>query len=100
MVMTDASLGNVTKSGSSDGELVERVFSQATYVILLADEQLMSGKPGRFNLIDSGSHRLGRVCRSTFGAELLAPEEGLGAGHFQRCWDTPWKSRLPSRAWT
>ena len=53
MVMTDASLGNVTKSGSSDGELVERVFSQATYVILLADEQLMSGKartiqPDRF----------------------------------------------------
>ena len=46
MVVTDASVGNVTKSGSSPGELVERVFSQATYVILLADEQLMSGKPG------------------------------------------------------
>ena len=29
MVVTDASLGNVTKSGSSDGEFVERVFSQA-----------------------------------------------------------------------
>ena len=43
MVVTDASLGSVTKSGGSD---VERVFSQATYVMLLADEQLMSGKPG------------------------------------------------------
>ena len=92
MVVTDASLGSVTKSGGSD---VERVFSQATYVMLLADEQLMSGKPGRFNLIDSRSHRLGRVCRSTFGAELLASEEILDAGqlaeeHLQRCWDTPW----------
>ena len=84
MVVTDASLGNVTKAGSSEGELVERVFSQATYVILLADEQLMEGKPGRFNLIDARSHRLGRVCRSTFGAELLASEEGLDAGHFCR----------------
>eukprot|EP00435_Cladocopium_sp_Y103_P036685 s2050_g9.t1 len=27
---------------------------------------------------------LGRVCRSTFGAELLASEEGLDAGHFCR----------------
>ena len=44
----------------------------------------MSGKPGRFNLFDSRSHRLGRVCRSTFGAELLASEEGLDAGHFCR----------------
>jgi hypothetical protein len=74
----------VTKAGSNEGELVERVFSQATYVILLADEQLMEGKPGRFNLIDARSHRLGRVCRSTFGAELLASEEGLDAGHFCR----------------
>ena len=40
MVVTDASLGSVRKSGSSDGELLERVFSQAAYVILLPDEQL------------------------------------------------------------
>ena len=84
MVVSDASLGNVTKSGSSEGELLERVFSQSSYCVLLADEDMLNGKPGKFNLIDARSHRIGRVCRSTFGAELLGSEEGLDAGQYCR----------------
>ena len=84
LVVTDASLGNVCKNGSADGSVSDRVYSQATYFIMVADKNLMSGKPGRFNLVDARSHRLGRVCRSTFGAELLSSEEGLDAGQYSR----------------
>ena len=84
LVVTDASLGNVCKGGSADGSVSDRVYSQATYFIMVADKNLMSGKPGRFNLVDARSHRLGRVCRSTFGAELLSSEEGLDAGQYSR----------------
>ena len=44
----------------------------------------MNGRPGRFNLVDARSHRLGRVCRSTFGAELLSSGEGLDGGQYSR----------------
>lgn len=84
LAVTDASLGNVCKGGGSEGEIVEKVYSQATYFIMLADKNLMSGKTGRFNLIDARSHRLSRVCRSTFGAELLSSEEGLDAAQYSR----------------
>ncbi|CAL1166460.1 unnamed protein product [Cladocopium goreaui] len=84
LVVSDSSLGNVTKSGSADGDVVERVFSQSSYCIMLADENLMNGRPGKFNLIEARSHRLGRVCRSTFAAELLGTEEGLDAGQYCR----------------
>lgn len=85
LVVTDASLGNVCKGGSADGSVSDRVYSQATYFIMVADKNLMSGKPGRFNLVDARSHRLGRVCRrSTFGAELRSSEEGLDAGQYSR----------------
>ena len=44
----------------------------------------MNGRPGKFNLIEARSHRLSRVCRSTFAAELLGTEEGLGARQYCR----------------
>ena len=53
-------LANVCKGGSADGSVSDRVYSQATYFIMVADKNLMSGKPGRFNLVDARSHRLGK----------------------------------------
>ena len=84
MVVTDASLGNVKQDGSVGEDPIERVFSQSAYMVLLGDENLIEGKSGKFAVIDSRSHRIGRVCRSTYGAELLGAEEGFDVGHFVR----------------
>jgi hypothetical protein len=84
LAVTDASLGNVTKSGCAEGSLMERVYSQSAYFILVADRNLMAGKEGNFGVLDARSHRIPRVCRSTFGAELLGAEEGLDNGQFAR----------------
>ena len=52
--------------------------------MIVADQDLMSGKEGVFNVIDARSHRLPRVCRSTYGAELMGVEEGMDMGIFCR----------------
>ena len=69
LVITDASLGNVTRSGGSEGSVFTKVFSQAAYLVLVGDKELMAGREGQFAVIDGRSHRLSRVCRSTYGAE-------------------------------
>ena len=45
---------------------------------------MMSGGTGFFNLLDFRSHRLQRVCRSSYAAETLGAEEGLDAGELCR----------------
>ncbi|CAJ1366499.1 unnamed protein product [Effrenium voratum] len=84
MVVSDASLGNVNQDGGSDGEPLTKLFSQAAYFVLLASKELMNGKKGRFAILDARSHRLPRVCRSTFAAELLGVEEAMDVGHYHR----------------
>ena len=84
MVVTDASLGNVDRNGCSSGSPNDKVHSQACYFVLLAERTLIDGRPGKFCLLDGRSHRLARVCRSTFAAELLGAEEGMDVGHFAR----------------
>ena len=84
MVVTDASLGNVTKHGGSEGTIMEKVYSQSAYYVLLADRDLLSGKEGNFTVLDARSHRLPRVCRSTYSAELQGAEEAFDAGIFCR----------------
>ena len=82
MVVTDASLGNVTKLGGADGSLLEKLYSQSAYSVLLADRDLLSGKEGSFTVIDARSHRLPRACRSTYSAELQGTEEAADVGLF------------------
>ena len=84
LIVSDASLGNVTRSGGADGSIFTKVFSQAAYLVLVGDRDLMEGREGKFGVLDSRSHRLSRVCRSTFGAELLGTEEAFDAGLFCR----------------
>ncbi|CAL1132431.1 unnamed protein product, partial [Cladocopium goreaui] len=86
MVVTDASLGNVTKAGGAEGTVSEKVFSQSAYYVLLADKDLLAGREGSFSVLDARSHRLPRVCRSTYGAELLGAEEAFDVGCFCRGW--------------
>ena len=52
--------------------------------MLLAERDLLQGSSGRFTLLDYRSHRLQRVCRSTFAAELLGVEEGFDIGQYCR----------------
>lgn len=59
--VTDAALGNVDENGSPNVGVGEKVHSQSCYAVLLADETLVGGKKGSFNLIDFRSHRLQRV---------------------------------------
>ena len=80
MVVTDASLGSVKLNGSSDGAPQKKVYSQACYFVILADQNLMSGLPGKFNILDARSHRIPRVCRSSYAAELLGAEEAFDVG--------------------
>ena len=84
MVVTDSSLGNVKADGSAGDESLEKLYSPSSYIVLLASEMLMDGKTGSFSVIDSRSHRIGRVCRSTYGAELLGAEESFDIGQFIR----------------
>ncbi|CAL1174258.1 unnamed protein product [Cladocopium goreaui] len=84
MVVSDASLGNVTKDSGTTGDVPTKVYSQASYVVLLAEEKLMKGETGRCCLLDARSHRLQRVCRSTFAAELLGTEEAFDVGQYCR----------------
>lgn len=84
LVVTDASLGNVTRTGGSEGTVQTKVFSQAAYVVLVADKELLAGREGRFCVLDARSHRLTRVCRSTYGAELLGAEESMDVGLYSR----------------
>ena len=84
MVVTDAALGNVTLEGVSDAPTLEKVYSQACYFVLLADEKLMSGSAGYFNVLDARSPRIPRVCRSSYAAETLSTEEGFDVGRLCR----------------
>ena len=60
----------------------ENTYSQSSFFVILADKNLMNGKEGAFCLIDTRSHRLLKVCRSTFGAELLGAEEAFDVGQY------------------
>eukprot|EP00435_Cladocopium_sp_Y103_P031960 s717_g8.t1 len=83
-MVSDAALGNVKLNGATNGTPQEKVYSQACYFALLADEALLSGKEGVFNILDARSHRIPRVCRSTYSAETLAAEEAMDVGQLCR----------------
>ena len=55
------------------------------YFACLADGDLTEGRQGNFNILDARSHRIPRVCRSTYAAETLAAEEALDVGQLCRC---------------
>lgn len=77
VVVTDSSLGNVRQNGSPGEEPLERFYSQSCYFVLFVEKEMLEGKTGGFTVLDGRSHRLPRVCRSTFAAELLGAEEAL-----------------------
>ena len=84
MVVTDAALGNVDVKGSAQEAPLTKVFSQACYFVVLADEALMGGQTGSFNILDMRSHRIPRVCRSSYAAETLGAEEAFDVGQLCR----------------
>ena len=84
VAVSDAALGNVQRSGASSGTPLEKVYSQAGYVIMIADEALVHGNCGSFNVLDSRSHRIPRVCRSTYSAETLSAEEAIDTAQLCR----------------
>ncbi len=83
LVATDAALGNVTQDGVVEAPVQERVHSQSCYAVM-SDEELMAGRKGYFNTVDFRSHRIPRVCRSSYAAETLGAEEGLDVGELVR----------------
>ena len=78
--MTDSSLGNVTQAGAGEAAPLDKVYSQSCYFVLWADANLLAGRPGKFNILDTRSHRLARVCRSSYAAETLGAEEAFDVG--------------------
>ena len=77
VVVTDAALGNVNAEGSNLEPPQKKLHSQAGHLILMGDRDLCEGRTGTFNVLDFRSHRLGRICRSSFAAETYALEEGV-----------------------
>ena len=84
VVVTDSSLGNVRQNGSPGEEPLERLYSQSCYFVLFVEKEMLEGKTGGFTVLDGRSHRLPRVCRSTFAAELLGAEEAFDIGQYTR----------------
>jgi len=84
IVVTDAALGNVDEDGFHLGEADSKVFSQSCYMVGYADADLLSGKTGTFNPLDSRSHRVPRVSRSSYGSETMGFEEGVDAAQLLR----------------
>ena len=85
--VTDAALGNVTSDGRIDADPGMRVHSQSAYAILLGDPTLVSGKAGRFNLLDYRSHRIARVCRSSYASETLRQrKDSMWQSFVAVCW--------------
>ena len=84
MVVTDAALGNVDERGCVSGASTEKLHSQGCYAVLLADASMMAGLRGSFNVLDFRSHRIPRVCRSSYAAETLSAEEGMDAAELLR----------------
>ena len=84
VMVSDAALGNVRRDGSDTGEPITKVFSQGCYFALLGDLDLVEGRQGHFNILDARSHRIPRVCRSTYAAETLACEEAFDVGQLCR----------------
>ena len=84
VTVTDAALGNVTENGHAEAPPMERIYRQAASLCLLADKDLLSGREGTFNLLDGRSHRLSRVCRSSYAAETYSLEEGVDSAEVVR----------------
>ena len=71
-------------TGSAEEAPLAKVYSQSAYFVLLADEAVLRGDPGEFNLLDCRSRRVPRICRSSYSAELLGTEEGVDAAQLAR----------------
>ena len=84
IVVGDAALGNVAESGSADVPTEEKVHSQAAYLVGYADPSLLSGGTGSFTVLDSRSHRLQRVGRSSYSVETMGLEEAVDAAQLLR----------------
>ena len=84
VVVTDAALGNLDEQGGISGETCQKVHSQSYYYVILTDPILLKGQKGTFSVLDFRSHRIPRVCRSSYAAETLGVEEGLNSAELCR----------------
>ena len=103
VVVSDASLGNVTRTGGEGEKPMDRIYSQSCYCVLLAERALLQGGSGKFTVLDHRSHRLQRVCRSTFAAELLGVLLAVDRNgeHARRLWNQEHGRRaLPQNRWS
>eukprot|EP00439_Symbiodinium_sp_Y106_P085700 s42_g29.t1 len=82
VAVSDATVGNINSDGSGDDP---KTFSQNCYAVLLGGPKLVEGKRDTCNVLDFRSHKLQRVCRSSYGAETLGVEEALDAAELVRC---------------
>ena len=69
--VTDASLGGVDKFGTptADESKTVKVYSQAGTTVMLAEQPLLKGGRGRFNVLECMSRTIPRVCRSSMASE-------------------------------
>ena len=80
LAISDAGLGGIGEDGEAGTVTDGKVRSQGGYLVVFGDEALAHhGTRGKFNLLDWRSHKLKRVCRSSFAAETLSLAEANDA---------------------
>ncbi len=78
--VSDAALGNVTETGSLGKDAQERVHSQAEYLLIFTEKQILESKAGPMVLWDWRSHRLNCIGNSSFMVETYGLDECVDAG--------------------
>lgn len=72
-MVSDRSLGNVMADGTNllPDPVSQELSTQAGHLLLWGGENLLKGQVGQFSLIEGRSHKLKRVARSSYAAEVM-----------------------------
>ena len=96
LLQSDAAWANVVDQGlREETSEVEKVLSQAGWLVALTSIEVEEGVETIFNLMGWRSHHIDRVCASTLMSETYALSEGLGELRFyQLMWHFGHHGRL------
>ena len=71
---------DVVKDGTAlqSAPATEKIGTQARFLVLFADSELVHGGVGRFSLLEGKSHKLKRAARSSYAAEVISVGDAVG----------------------
>ena len=84
MSISDSALGNVDRDRSDAAEAMKKLYPIGAYIQIIADAALIKGREGSFGVLDSRSHRIPRICHSSYVSETYGFAEIVDASHALR----------------